>query len=156
MLVVKWDVCTHCLASLSDITSSENAKFHYPTTLPFPILQNSKSHLSLSLSLSPPNHTGTSIFSLSTPNLDSHCLALPIITNSDETNLCLIRKCPKLSLHCLQPWCRKFFFCCFQLQTLQERFLLSFFFILFSIYICVFFFLFFFFFSKKIDIYILM
>ena len=153
MLVVKWDVCTHCLASLSDITSSENAKFHYPTTLPFPILQNSKSHLSLSLS--PPYHTGTSIFPLSTPNLDSCCLALPIITNSDETDLCLIRKCPKLSLHCLQPrrWKVFFFFCYFQLLTLQQGFLPLFFHFIFwnfCLHMCLFFP------PKKIDIYILM
>ena len=154
MLVVKWDVYTHCLASLSDITSSENAKFHYPTTLPFPILQNSKSHLSLSLS--PPYHTGTSIFPLSTPNLDSHCLALPIITNSDETNLCLIRKCPKLSLHCLQPWCWKDFFIFFLLLSTPDfatRFLPLFFhFIFWNFYLhmCLFFP------PKKIDIYILM
>ena len=100
--------------------------------------------ISLSLSLSPPYHTGTSIFPLSTPNLDSHCLALPI-TNSDETNLCLIRKCPKLSLHCLQPqrWMVFFFFFCyFQLLTLQQGFLPLFFhFIFWNFYLhmCLFF-----------------
>ena len=37
-------------ATLPDINSFENTKFHYPATLPFPILQNSKSHLSLFIS----------------------------------------------------------------------------------------------------------
>ena len=37
-------------ATLPDISNLENTKFHYPATLPFPILQNSKSHLSLFLS----------------------------------------------------------------------------------------------------------
>ena len=58
---------------------------------------------SLSTSLAPPYHTGTSIFPLLTPNLDSHYLALPIITNSNETDLRLVEKRLKLSPRCLQP-----------------------------------------------------
>ena len=45
--------------------------------------------------------TNTSIFPLSTPNLDSRYLASPIIIS-------LIRKHPKSSLRCFQPQCRKF------------------------------------------------
>ena len=45
----------------------------------------------------------TSIFPRSTPNLDSHNLASPTIISSNETDLCLVEKRPKLSLCCFQP-----------------------------------------------------
>ena len=78
-------------------------------TLPFPLLQNKKFNLSLSHSLyfsrsTVPHQsplTSSSIFPLSTPNLDSRYLASPIIIG-------LIRKRPKSSLRCFQPRRRKF------------------------------------------------
>ena len=83
--------------------------------LPFPLLQNKKiSSFSLTLSLcfsrstEPPQSplTSTSIFPLSTQNLDSRCLVSLVIISSDETDLCLVGKRPLtlfLSHHCSTP-----------------------------------------------------
>ena len=69
-------------------------------TLPFPLLQNKKFNLSFSHSLcfsrsTVPHQsplTSSSIFPLSTPNLNSCCLISPVIISSDKTDLCLVEK----------------------------------------------------------------
>ena len=69
-------------------------------TLPFPLLQNKKFNLSLSHSLcfsrsTVPHQsplTSSSIFPLSTPNLDRHCLISLVIISSDKIDLCLVGK----------------------------------------------------------------
>ena len=71
-------------------------------TLPFPLLQNKKFNLSFSHSLcfsrsTVPHQsplTSSSIFPLSTPNLDSHYLVSPVIISSDKIDLCLLGKRP--------------------------------------------------------------